>query len=128
MVLTAHNPARFRDLFHKEFPYLKIEFFNEEYDHSKGSPAATLRHSSGLNKPGELVFNIYPEMTVGEFEEVFYAMFRLPVQVFRRSGKIWLETTTTDAWTLKEQNRYGERSCKPLKNRRDEAADFREQL
>jgi hypothetical protein len=30
------------------------------------------------------------------------------VQVFRKSGKVWLETTVTDGWTLEEQNLQGE--------------------
>jgi hypothetical protein len=29
-------------------------------------------------------------------------------QVYRKSGKIWLETTVTDSWTLEEQNKQGE--------------------
>ena len=29
---------------------------------------------------------------------------KLSAQVFRKSGKIWLETTFTDSWTLKKQN------------------------
>jgi hypothetical protein len=31
----------------------------------------------------------------------------LSVQVFRKSGKSWLETTFTDGWTLKKQNQEG---------------------
>jgi hypothetical protein len=27
------------------------------------------------------------------------------VQVFRKSGKLWIQTTATDQWTLGEQNK-----------------------
>jgi hypothetical protein len=29
------------------------------------------------------------------------------VQVFRKSGNVWLETSATDAWSLKQQNQEG---------------------
>ena len=38
----------------------------------------------------------------------FGEVYGLGVQVFRKSGNVWLETTVTDSWTLKEQNDQGE--------------------
>jgi hypothetical protein len=35
-------------------------------------------------------------------------LFGVPVQILRKSGKIWLETTMTDHWTLLQQNQHGE--------------------
>ncbi|MBK6949217.1 MAG: hypothetical protein IPH16_15200 [Haliscomenobacter sp.] len=49
-------------------------------------------------------------MTVREFEQAFYDTYGLNVQVFRRSGNIWIQTTATDSWTLAEQNRKGSSS------------------
>jgi tyrosyl-tRNA synthetase len=43
-------------------------------------------------------------MKVAELEGVFAKNFGLSVQVFRKSGNLWLQTTTTDNWTLAEQN------------------------
>jgi len=47
-------------------------------------------------------------MTVAEMEERFRDIYGLGVQVFRKSGTIWLETTVTDGWTLEDQNKQGE--------------------
>jgi hypothetical protein len=47
-------------------------------------------------------------MKVIELEAMFTNYYALKTQVFRKSGKIWLETTVTDAWTLEEQNSQGE--------------------
>jgi hypothetical protein len=46
-------------------------------------------------------------MTVLELENAFMDEFGLCVQVFRKSGNIWLETTMTDHWTLKQQSDHG---------------------
>ena len=47
-------------------------------------------------------------MTVTELERQFRELYGLHVLVFRKSGKVWLETTVTDGWTLAEQNNQGE--------------------
>ena len=46
-------------------------------------------------------------MKVTDLEKIFKNQFSLVVQVFRKSGKIWLETTITDNWTLDQQNNHG---------------------
>lgn len=43
-------------------------------------------------------------MTVSELEQHFADVYGLSVQVFRKSGEVWLETTTTDNWSLEKQN------------------------
>ena len=48
-----------------------------------------------------------PAMTVAEFEKRFQVEFGLNAQVFRKSGKVWLETTITDNLTLQSQNALG---------------------
>ena len=35
-----------------------------------------------------------------ELEVVFEDVFGLHVQIFRKSGDIWLQTSSTDHWTL----------------------------
>ena len=51
---------------------------------------------------------ITPETTVASLEKKFNDIYGLGTQILRKSGKIWLETTITDAWTLEEQNHQGE--------------------
>ncbi|HSB94027.1 MAG TPA: hypothetical protein VLC28_12970, partial [Flavitalea sp.] len=60
-----------------------------------------------IKKSIDTTIVIHDGMTVAELEGLFTDKFNLPVQVFRRSGNIWLETTMTDGWTLKQQNEHG---------------------
>jgi len=46
-------------------------------------------------------------MTVAELEKMITEKYGMNVQVVRRSGNIWLETTMTDDWTLQQQNDHG---------------------
>ncbi len=54
---------------------------------------------------GELV--IREAMSVLELENEFYDKFGLSVQILRRSGNLWLDTSRTNSWTLKEQDDLG---------------------
>ncbi len=56
-------------------------------------------------------------MKVRTLENVFYETYGLKVQVFRLSGNIWLQTTSTDEWTLHEQNRKGGASLSHYKEK-----------
>jgi hypothetical protein len=53
------------------------------------------------------VLEITSSMTVEQFESSFVKEFSLPVQVFRKAGRLWLETTVTNKWTLHQQNEHG---------------------
>ena len=46
-------------------------------------------------------------MTVAELEGKFRNEYGLEVQVSRKSGLLWLETTMTDNWSLEKQNEHG---------------------
>ena len=46
-------------------------------------------------------------MTVANMQQSFSDVYGLEIQVFRKSGKAWLESTIPDGWTLEEQNRQG---------------------
>ncbi len=95
------------------FPYLKLEFFSKP--HKVGapsskkiikSPSKTLGECRVIHNKGSLT--ITPQMTVAELEQAFGDVYGLSVQVFRKSGRVWLETTVTDGWTLEKQNSQGE--------------------
>lgn len=98
--------------FNSRFPYLAIEFFKAPHKIGEGS-AKNLMHGSNklvrecrLRHPdGEL--EISERMTVFELEEAFQKQFGLSIQVFRKSGNVWLETSATDGWTLLQQNNEG---------------------
>lgn len=38
----------------------------------------------------------------------FRDVYGMGVQVFTKSGKVWLETTVTVGWTREQQNKQGE--------------------
>jgi len=99
--------------FNEMFPYLRLEFFSKPHD-ARGStpkkfmthPSKTLGECRTKHTSGSIF--ITPLLTVSKLEENFRDMYGLFVQVFRRSGKAWLETSVTDSWTLEEQNSQGE--------------------
>ena len=98
--------------FNGTFPYLKIEFFKKAHEAGEASPKsemlpadATLSKWRTKHNEGDLV--ITPETKVEEVEASFQNKFGIAAQVFRKSGEVWLETSATDAWTLKEQNEQG---------------------
>ena len=98
--------------FNAIFPYLKLEFFSKS-SHSGGAPATkfikhnnkTLAECRTIHNKGQIT--ITPNMTVKDLEKHFRDIYGMGVEVFRKSGKVWLETTVTDGWTLEEQNRQG---------------------
>lgn len=114
-----------QESFNKEFPYLKLEFFSKS--HKPGGASAkkfmksvskTLGECRTLHNSGSIT--IIPQMTVSDLEQRFADTYGLSTQVFRKSGRVWLETTVTDKWSLEEQNSQGEKLSKHLVNREDE--------
>jgi hypothetical protein len=95
------------------YPFLKIEFFKNGMERKDRYPAERLispaRHIKDAwfrkNQEGDLEFN--DTMSVLDLEKSLMDQFGLSAQVFRKSGTIWLETTLTDHWTLKQQNDHG---------------------
>jgi hypothetical protein len=101
--------------FNNAYPFLRIEFYrNTEPGFARRHLKSTMpMTAAGLKKNGELEIN--DSMTVGELENNFLEQFGLNVQVSRRSGTLWLETTMTDNWTLKQQNDHGRELSEPEK-------------
>jgi len=99
--------------FSQAYPYLKLEFFSKPHSVGGGSAKKFIKHNSKTLGECRTVHNkgritITPEMTVADLEQRFSDIYGLGVQVFRKSGKVWLETTVTDSWTLETQNLQGE--------------------
>lgn len=99
--------------FCEQYPYLKLEFFSRPHQTGKGSEKKYMKTDDALLKDFRLVhsdgeLHISDDMTVSELEGMFRDHYGLYVQVFRRSGRLWLETTATDNWTLSVQNEQGQ--------------------
>lgn len=96
--------------FEENFNFLKLMFFKKPHADNEGSAKKDLlsgstKLTSLRHKNGTIIFDEYT--TVTELENLFKEHFGLNVQVFRKSGKSWIETTVTDKWTLKKQNDQG---------------------
>lgn len=98
--------------FNSMFPFLKIEFFNNrsvsasKYSAKQMIPSTrTIGDTQRAITDGTL--EIDENMKVQDLEKQFQEQFSLAVQVFRKSGPVWLETTMTDNWTLSQQNKHG---------------------
>lgn len=100
-----------KNQFHNGFPYLKLEFFSKRHKSFEATKQSLMiKDNVSLKeltaKEGSI--EVDKNMTVEELEKKFLSKFGLNVQVFRKSGKSWLETTITDKWTLEKQNAQGE--------------------
>lgn len=98
---------------HMLFPYLKLEFFAKIHSRHGDFLKKLSSHDSitlvKSNKgPSNDEITVNPAMTVNELEQKFRDIYGLEIKVLRKSGKLWLETTITDSWTLEKQNREGE--------------------
>ena len=113
--------------FNEAFPFLKLEFFNNKSFSRSHFSATQLFPAS--RKVGDIHtaikdadIEIKEEMRVNELENFFKEQFGLAVQVFRKSGTVWLETTMTDNWTLQQQNTHGKElsTGKTVNNKADD--------
>jgi hypothetical protein len=94
------------------FPYLRLDFFARP-EGTAGTTKKLMIH--GRKTLGECrtvhnsgMITLTPSMTVADLEKSFRTVYGLGVVVQRKSGKVWLEVTVSDSWTLEEQNNQGE--------------------
>lgn len=82
------------------YPFLKIELLDRK---------KTVKVVKGDSFAGKCQhIDISAGRTVEDLENDFRQNFDLPVQVFRRAGSLWIETSLTHDWTLEQQNKEGE--------------------
>lgn len=101
-----------RDEFNKLFPFLKLEFFKHKHGVRVGNAKSdmlssdmTFKKASKKHNEGGIV--IKESMSVADLEQLFQEVFGVSAQVFRKSGRSWIETSVTDDWSLKRQNEEG---------------------
>jgi hypothetical protein len=101
--------SEIKKVFNNQFPFLKIEFFKKKHRALQGSLKKDVITDDFTITASNDVHDIIisEDMLVSEFENQFEEKLKLSAQVFRKSGKSWLETTFTDSWTLKKQNEEG---------------------
>ena len=101
--------------FNDKFPFLKIEFYEKKHAIGEGSektekidPGKIIAEVRSKHNTGDLSINGH--LKVKSLEKHFADDYGLSVQVFRKSGDLWLQTTSTDEWTLSDQNEHGQQS------------------
>jgi hypothetical protein len=107
--------------FSRNYPYLKIDF-------TRRKGGTRLAPINGTGRPditgqpddqGEVIgsaaqrllwheFGVSDNMRVDELEVLLQYEFGLPAQILRKSGNLWLETSMTEHWTLRQQNDRGQ--------------------
>lgn len=122
MKLQINKETRIKDVqkqFTELYPFLKIESYKKPHAEKELSSADDRLSSEeivgevgNLTKPESV--NINKTQTVSEFENEFYKKTGVAIQVSRRAGNIWLETSMTDDRTLEMQNRQGEMASIPM--------------
>jgi hypothetical protein len=119
LISDSRKISAIQEEFNNRYPFLKLEFFSGK--HAAGEPTArklmkpvgkTIGECRRTHKRGHI--QIDSEMTVAELERQFRELYGLNVQLFRKSGKLWLETSVTDGWTLEAQNNQGEALSKAI--------------
>src|SRR5690606_2104831 len=107
------------------------EFYSKSHDLEEATGNYfQLHHLLTIGKaqvnPKDGVIHITPDMKVKDLEQLFHDTFELNVQIFRLSGKVWLQTTATDHKTLAEQNKMAMEMNYPIKDEK-EIIDIHEQ-
>ena len=112
MKLTVKPTSFLKDIrnaFQNAYPNLDIRFYNSEHGMNQGSHISeevdmntTIKQTS--KKPFiQETITITTDQKVSEVEEQFLKKLGLNVQVFRKSGQLWLQTSNTDHLTIKDQ-------------------------
>jgi len=104
--------------FHSKFPFLKLEFFSHRHAEDEVSPKKdkldtnlTIGEAGTFDHEEEL--SIHGNLKVATLEKNFQDLYGIGLQVLRRSGQLWIQTATTDDWTLSKQNQEGEYDSMP---------------
>lgn len=119
---------RLQKVFNDIFPYLKIEFYLSK--NMLGNKKAGIKYKKETEKIKNIVtdfrtgkISFDDKTTVKELEKTFVDKFGLYIQVFRKSGIVWLVTTATDDWTLQQQNEEGKSLAQSLKIEKENIDD-----
>ncbi len=117
--------------FAKRFPFLKLNFFKSKPKDDKSYSAKDLLNPSQRlvdvsDMKSNSVLLIDGLMTVTELEKQGQEKLGLHIDVFRKSGKVWLKTSASDQWTLDEQNKEA-RESEPSVIEKSEENDYHEQ-
>jgi hypothetical protein len=112
ITLNDHRKiAAIQTEFSTVFPYLKIDFFVKSSSANGSHPKKILNASKTIGECRTIhtkgIATISPGMRLLELESLFSDNFGLSVLLSRKSGREWLNISSTDKWTLEQQNEQG---------------------
>lgn len=98
-----------KEQFTSRYPFLKIEFpaVRPDLRPVSGEISDKDTESRAAAEWLEKELGLSDSMTVKQLEAAVSALLGLQVQLFRQSGKFWIEARMTRDWTLKQQNDHG---------------------
>ena len=115
MILTpSAQTTDIQNAFSEKYSLLKIKFYtsaHQEYEGSRITEEVT--ENKALNDLNSSIakgdIDISGSVTAKVLESEFEKKYGLHIQVFRKSGDTWLQTSKTDHWTLdKHQQKASE--------------------
>lgn len=108
MFIEVKTGMKIKDLkkqFNAYYPNLKIELFALGSEHNKSNVLDNEIEINSLKGINEAIVEFSGNSTVGNFEQLFKTQVGLAIQVFRKSGNVYLETSNTDDWTLDQEHK-----------------------
>jgi hypothetical protein len=128
MKLHIEKTSLIKDIqieFNSIYPYLKIEICKYRSDSPRENKVNAVKDNmvecigSRETFSKSTSIDVDGQRTVSQLEHDFSTTLGLSVNLFRKSGKMWIQTTLTNNWSLKKQNEEGEFMSSP---------DFRQDL
>ncbi len=128
MIIEINNTtlaSQVSDAFTAAFPFLTLAFFEHPHEWGAASPL-TEKIAPGVTMAAlcpvlfPVVLEIHGWQTTGAVEQACGRLLGRAVQVFRREGAAWLQTTDTDNRTLNDQNDAGRNASQEWMDGTDE--------
>jgi hypothetical protein len=97
-----------KEQFSQKFPHLKIEFFETRHNKCEASPKELMYDDAfrikDIRKEGAMIpISIHGNLKTSTLEKLFEDELGIFVQVYKKSNNVWIQTTSTDDWTLSQQ-------------------------
>jgi hypothetical protein len=104
-----------QDAFSRCFPGLRIAFCKKPPFYKEATPCTTAiegnQRIGAIRKThGAGYLEILSWYTVARLEKEFREQFGLPVQVFRKEQGKWMQTSSTDNYTLRQQSEMAQQA------------------
>lgn len=101
-----------QDHFNKLYPNLKLEFYclsgKNGVTRARMNPEERLTRFSAINGQQVKQISMHGTSTVAQLEKDFQNQVQVEVQVLRRLGRVWVDISYTENWTLSSQNKEAE--------------------